>query len=122
MESFAEAWAETLIGLDLIDKDGIATRLGLVENVQEGRAGWLLLVRHIRVPGYGGSPGLEKFLRGLVICPAVYKMNLRVSLGIARSRMAVVSTKVSSILQGLLDGQVCKILVSEGENFALCRE
>ena len=41
------------------------------------------------------------------------KMDFRVVFGCSRCRMNMGPTKVSAVVKGILDGQICEILVSE---------
>lgn len=52
----------------------------------------------------------------------VNKMDLRVPLRSSASGVDMVSPKIASKIEGVLDRQVCKILISECDNFALSNE
>ena len=47
VQPLAEGRAQPVVGLDRVDEHGVAARGRLVEDVQEGGAGRLLLVRHV---------------------------------------------------------------------------
>lgn len=122
VEALLEERAQTLVSLDSVDKQSVATRVGAVKQVQESGARGLLLVRNIRVPGRGACAHLEEGLVALILGTAVDKVDFRVSLRGARSRVDVVAAKVLAVLEGVGDGQVGKVLAAEGHDLALSNE
>lgn len=52
MQTLLEQGTEAVVGLHGIHEKGVTTGLGLLKDVQEGGARWLLLVRDIAMPGY----------------------------------------------------------------------
>src|SRR6187402_2583556 len=119
MKPFFEALAETVVGLDLIGEKGVSATLRHIKNIQESCSWRLEFIRHIAVPGNRASSGLKELLSSLVACTSVDKMNLGVTFRSSGSRMDMESTKVSTIVEGFVNGQVCKILVTECNNFPL---
>jgi hypothetical protein len=55
--------------------------------------------------------GLQK---GIVVCAAVDEVDFREALGGTRGRVDVVTAKVAAKLQGFINGETCKVLVTEG--------
>lgn len=55
MQAFLEEGAETVVSLDGVNEEGIAAGFGLVEDVEEGSSGGLLLVGNVGVPCYGAG-------------------------------------------------------------------
>ena len=71
------------------------------------------------MPGYGAGASLEERLPALVTRTAVHEVYLRVSLGRSRCRVDVMTAKVATVLEGISNGEVGKILAAEGDNLAL---
>lgn len=103
VQTLLEERAESLIGLNGVNEDGVAASLGLVQNVQEGGSGRLLLVRNVRVPGHRAGSGLEVVQVALVIDAAVDEVNLGIVFGRARGWVDVVSSKVAAKLERIGD-------------------
>lgn len=71
------------------------------------------------MPGDGARACLKERLVALVTFGSVDEMDLGVSSGRPGSRMNVVPPKVSAPLQRILDGQLGKVLPTEGDDLAL---
>lgn len=71
------------------------------------------------MPGHGAGSGFKELSSSLVTLATVHKVNLGIPLWGPRRGVDVVTAKVLAILQGVWDGQVGKVLVSEGNNLAL---
>ena len=119
MQALAEEGAEAVVRLGGVDKKGVTAGRRVVEDVQESRSGRLLLVGNVRVPGHGAGAVGEEELGAVVTRSAVHQVNLGVSLRRARGRVDVVAAEVGAVVEGLLDGQVGKVLVPEGDDLAL---
>lgn len=119
MQTLLEERAESLVGLDGVDEDGVASSLGLVQNVQKGSSGRLLLVRNVRVPGHRAGSGLEVVQVALVVDATVDEVNLGIVLGRARGWVDVVSSKVAAKLERIGDGEISKVLAAEGDDLSL---
>ena len=104
VQSLLEQRAEPVVRLDGVHKERISAGLGLIEDIQEGRSGRLLLVRHVRVPRDGACPLLEELLSTRVSGPAVYEVDFRESFGRPGSWVDVVPPEVAAIVESLLDG------------------
>ncbi len=70
------------------------------------------------MPRYRTRPCLEELLSRLIPCTSMHQMNLRIAFRSSRCWVDVKTTKVSTILQSFTDWQICKVLVSECNNFA----
>ena len=119
VQQLLEVRREAVVCLDSVGKEGVATSLRNVEDVQEGDARRLLLVGDVGVPRHGARSGLEEGLKRLVTRTTVDEVHLRVASGRARSGMDVVTAKVAAELQRLGDGQVGEVLVAEGHDLAI---
>lgn len=113
VQSLAELRRQTLVGGSHVDEQRVTAARGTVQQVQEGRARGLLLVGDVRVPCHRVGVLLEELEAGLVVGAAVDEMDLREPPGRAGGRVDVVSAKVAAELEGLLDGQFGKVLVTE---------
>ncbi len=96
VQALLEGGAEAVVGLDGVDEERVAARLGLVQDVQEGGSGRLLLVRHVRVPGHGGGAVGEVAVNRVVAGPAVNDVDLGEAGGRAGSGVDVVALRVVS--------------------------
>ncbi len=74
------------------------------------------------MPGSGACPCLEVGLEPFILCTTVDEMNLRIALGGSRGGMDVMTSKVAAVLEGIGDGQLSKVLVTEGDDLALSDE
>ena len=72
VESFTKCRAEPVVGLYHIAEDGVSTSGRLVQDVEKGGSGWLLLICDIAVPSYSRGSRLEERRSTLVIMPTVY--------------------------------------------------
>lgn len=114
VKPLAELGRQTLIGQSHVGEDSITTAGWAIQQVEEGSARRLLLEGHIRVPGYRVGAALQEFRTALVVGSAVNKVDLRESLGGTGGLVNVVTPEVAAKLDGLLDRQACKVLVTEG--------
>lgn len=119
MKPLLEERRKAVIRLGGVDEQGVPARLRLVQDVEERRAGRLLFVAHVAVPGNARRPGFEKLLGASVPCAAVDEVDLRVRLRGAGRWVDVMTSKVATVGEGILDGQVGKVLASEGNDPAL---
>lgn len=119
VKSLLELWAQAIISLDLVNEDGITASSRLIEDVEEGGCRWLLLVGNVRVPCNRGSVSLEVAGGESVTGTTVNEVNLWVSLWRARGWVDVMTAKVSTVLEGLVDWKVGKVLVAECNDLAL---
>lgn len=119
MKALFDCRGKTIIRLNLIHKNGVSANLRAIEKVQERGTGRLQLISNIRMPRDTAVLRREIFiiLPGVII--PVDKVNLWIALGSATSRVDMVSSKIATKVEGLLDRQVCKVLVSKGDNLAL---
>lgn len=112
MQTLLERWRKPIIGLDLVDKNSIPAYFRTVKEVQERGTGWLLLICDIRMPCDTAVLRREIFIEFPGIVVPVHEMNLGISLRSSASWVDMVAAKVSSEIEGLLDGQIGEILVS----------
>lgn len=119
MKSLLELWGESVVRLDLVDKDGVTTSSWLIKNVEEGSSWWLQFVGDIRVPCNRRSAGLEKVGGEGVTGSTVDEMDLWKTLWRAGGWVDVVAAEVFTVLECLVDGEISEILVAEGNDFAL---
>jgi len=103
MQSFFETRAESFVRLHLVHKDRVPASGRLVKNIQECCSRWLLFVGNVAVPCYGGQSLLQELLRSFVSYTSMHKMDFRITFGASTDRMNVVSSEISSKLQGLVD-------------------
>lgn len=119
VETALEFWGKASISLDLIDEQSISTSSWLIQDIKESSSWWLKLVCHIRVPCHGGSTTLEVFRCEFISCATVDEMYFWISLWRSGGGMDVVAAEVLAVLEGVGDGEVGKVLVAEGDHFAL---
>lgn len=119
VQALLEPGGQAIVGLGGVGKERVAARVRAVEDVQEGRAGRLLLVGDVAVPGDGARARLEQAVEVGVARGAVHEVHLGEVLGRTRGRVDVVAAKVGAVVEGLVDGQVGKVLVAEGDDLAL---
>jgi hypothetical protein len=74
------------------------------------------------MPRHGACAGLEELLAGLVACRAVHDVQFWEAFRRAGRGMDVVAAEIASELEGLLDGEIGEVLISEGDDFALGNE
>lgn len=113
MQTLPELRRQTLVCLDLIEEQGVASSSGTIQQVQEGCAWGLPLVADIRVPSDGVGVLLKELIGKLVIGAPVDEVDLWESLRCTRSWVDVVTAKVSTKLQSLFDREIGKVLVAE---------
>lgn len=113
VQSLAELRGQTPVGGSHVDEQRVTAARGTVQNVQEGRARGLLLVGDVRVPCHRVGVLLQELETRLVVGAAVDEMDLREAPRRAGRRVDVVSAKVAAELEGLLNGQFGKVLVTE---------
>ena len=119
VETLAEEWAQAVVCLHSVDEEGISTGLGLVKDVQEGGSGWLLLVSHIRVPRHRARSVGKELVYCVVARTAVHKVDLGEPCGRAGGGMDVMPAEVAAVLERLFDGEIGKVLATEGHDLAL---
>lgn len=93
VQTLLEEGAQPVVGLDGVDKEGVAARLGLVEDVQERGSGGLLLVRHVRVPRHGAGAVGKVGVGAVVAGAAVDEVDLGEAFGRARCGVDVVAAR-----------------------------
>ena len=89
MQALLKGGAQSIVGLDMIDINGIAARLRIIQDVKKCRPGWLLLVCDVAVPSDAGRVFSKQILPSSVIGPAVHEMDLGISFGGAVGGMDV---------------------------------
>jgi hypothetical protein len=114
VKTLPELRRQTLVCLDHITEQGIATGCWAIQDIQEGGAGRLLLEGYVRVPCDSVGTLLQERLAGAIVGAAEDQMNLGEALGGSRGLVDVVSAKVSGVVDDLLNGAGRKILVTEG--------
>ena len=100
VQTLTEGWAKPLVGLDSVDEESVSASLGLLQHVQESRAGRLALVRDVTVPSYGARAVGKVLVNSIVAGATVNQVNLREALGGARGWVDVVA--VTSVRDQLL--------------------
>jgi hypothetical protein len=122
MQTLFDRRGKTIIRLNLVHKNSVSTNLRTIEKVQERGTGRLLLISNIRMPRDATILRREIIiiLPGVII--PVNKMNLGITLGSSTSRVDMVSSEIATKVEGLLDRQVCEVLISKGDNLALSNE
>ena len=113
MQSLLELRREAIVSLYLARKQSVATLIRCIEDVKERSPRRLVLIRHIRVPGDGINPGLEEVLSAVIVCTAMYEMDLWMALGSSTDGVDVQAAEILSDLEGFVDGEVGEILVTE---------
>lgn len=66
------------------------------------------------MPGDGVGAGGQELGAGSIVCAAVHEVDFWVALGSTRGLMDVVSAEVAAELEGLVDGEMGEVLVTEG--------
>lgn len=122
VKELLERRRQAVVRLGSVGEESVTTDLRDIEDVQEGGAWRLSLVGDIGVPCHRADTLLEEGLVGLVTGATMDEMNLGVASRGARGRVNVVSAKVATELESLVDGQVGKVLVAEGNDLALSNE
>ena len=56
MQPLPELGTQPIVRFNLIREQGISACRRRIENIKECSAGWLILVRHVRMPGDGICP------------------------------------------------------------------
>lgn len=119
MQALLKGGAQSIVGLDMIDIDGISACLRIIQDVKKCRPGWLFLVCDVAMPGDAGRVLLKQVLSGGVIRSAVHEMDLRMSFGAAIGGMDVQAAKVGAEIESFLNGQIGEILIEKYEDFSL---
>lgn len=119
MKPLFDGRRKPIIRLNLIHKNSVSTNLRAIEKVQERGTGRLLLISNIRMPRDTAVLRREIFIKLPGIIIPVNEMNLGITLGSSTGWVDMVSAKVASKVESLLDGQVCKVLISKGHDLAL---
>ncbi|PHH66026.1 hypothetical protein CDD81_551 [Ophiocordyceps australis] len=119
MQALLKERTQPLIRLHGIHKNRIAARIRFIEDIQKGGARRLRLIRHIRVPSHGAGARAEIILVAPIALAAMHQMNLWMARRGARRGMDVVAAKVGAKGEGVGNGQVGKVLVAKGHDFAL---
>jgi hypothetical protein len=122
MQSFLNCWREAVVGLSLIDKCGITTNLGGVENIQERCAGRLALITNVRMPSNTAVAFSIKGIDLALVTVSMNQMNFGIALWSTAGWVDMMMAKITAKVQSLLDRQVGQILVAEGDNFSLSDE
>ena len=103
----------------MVHEEGVPASGRYIERVQEGRSWGLLLVGDIAVPGDRVGAVVEEGSCGLVVGAAMDQVDFWVAGWGTRCGVDVQTAEVSAKVEGLLDGQGCEVLVTEGYHFLL---
>lgn len=115
MKSLLELRGQPIICLGQVCEQCVTTARGTVKQVQKGGTGWLALVGDVRMPRHGVCVFVQEGLqKGIVVCAAMDEVDFREALGGTGGRVDVVTAKVAAKLQGFINGETCKVLVTEG--------
>lgn len=119
MQALLKGRAQPIVGLNMIDIDGVSARFRVVQDVQKCRPGRLLLVCDIAMPGNTSRVFEQQILSGGVIGSAVHEMDLGIPFGAAIGGMNVQAAEVGAEIESFLNGQIGKILIEKDEDFSL---
>lgn len=119
LQTLLELGRKSVVGLGVIREESVSSCSGHLQDTQEGGSRRLLLVGDIRVPGDRRQVGGKVLGVDIVSLLSEDEMHLGVSLGRSRSRVNVLSSKVLGVLEGVLDGQLSEVLVSENNHSSL---
>ena len=98
MQPLLEFWTQTVVRLDLICEQSISSCRRCIESIEKGSARWLVLIRHVRMPGDGVSPGLEKLHCSIVVRAAMYQVHFWIARWSATSGVYVQTPEVGAEL------------------------
>lgn len=113
MQSLLELGRQPIVRLGHVPEQRVTTAGGSIQDIQERGARRLLLKSHIRVPNDRVGAGGQEFRATSVLGTTVHEVDFGVALGSAGGLVDVVTAKVAAQLQGLVDGEVSKVLVTE---------
>ena len=119
MQPLPELRTQASVSLDIVHKQSVSARSWLVENIQECGPRGLILVRHIAVPPDTAYPLRKECLNALVVCASVDQVDLRVTLRTTTCRMDMMPSEVAAEVKSFVNWQVCEVLSSESDHFAL---
>ena len=114
MQSLLELRRQPVVRLGHVAEQRVTTARGSIEDIQERGARGLLLESHIRVPSDRVGAGGQELGAASVLSTTVHEVDLWVALGGTRGLVDVVTAEVAAKLEGLVDGEMGKVLVAEG--------
>ena len=114
MQSLLELRRQAVVCLCHVAKKGVTAGRRPVQDIQESSAGRLLLKCHVRVPGDRVRTGRQELSSRFVFGSTVHQVDFRETLGGSRGLVDVVTAEVASEFDGLGDGEMRKVLVTEG--------
>ena len=122
MQSLSKGWAQSSVGLDSINEECISTGGRLVKDVQNRCSRRLVLIGDITVPDKARSSLSKNILCGWIIRASVHQVDFRMALWTPARMMNMKSPKIPSKFNGLLNWQICEILITESKYLALSGE
>ena len=96
MQPLLELWTQTIVRLSLIREQSISACRRRIENIEERSARWLVLIRHVRMPGDGIGPTFEKPHCSIVVRTAMDQVHFWVAFRSATSWMDVQAPEVGA--------------------------
>ena len=96
MQSSLELWTQTVVRFNLIREQSVSACRRCIENIEERRAGWLVLIRYVRVPGDGIRPAFEQRHCRVVVRTTMDQMDFWIALRGATSGVNVQTPKVGA--------------------------
>ena len=106
VQSLLELWTQTVIRLSLVREQSISACHRRIENIEEGSARWLVLIRHVRMPGDGVCPSFEKIHCSIVVRTAMDEVHFWMTLGSATSGVNVQTPEVGAEIYCFMNWQV----------------
>ena len=96
MQPLPKLWTQTIVGLNLIREQCVSACFRRIKHIKERGARRLVLVRHVRVPGDGVCPGLEKIHCGVIVGTAMNQVDFWVAIRSTAGGMNVQTSKVGA--------------------------
>lgn len=106
MQPLLELWTQTIVRLSLVSEQSISACLRRIENVEERSARWLVLIRHVRMPGDSICPSFEKPHCSIVVRTAMDQVHFWITLGSATSGVNVQTSKVGAEIKCFMNEKV----------------
>lgn len=94
VQPLLELWTQTIVRLNLIREQSISACRWRIENIKERSPRWLILIRHVRMPGDGICPRFEKIHCSIVIRTAMDQVHFWIALRGATSGVNVQTPEV----------------------------
>lgn len=106
MQPPLELWTQTIICLDLVGEQSVSACCRRIENIEKRSAGWLVLIRYVRMPSDGICPCFENVQSSVVFCTTMNQVYFWVALRGTTGGMNMQTPKVGPKIQSFLDAKV----------------